>query len=934
VNVEAIWLTTGPVRGSIEDLLLAMLEPSQSSPSLRRAVIEELGHAVKLTDVILDYLNLEPGEIDAGGELPLRLVAPRSGRDPWGDALVVPGGDCPIGVVVGTRDQGRVVLVHEVVRHFGDAERTLVRRYAALLLAGGTHDQIVATLAEEWGGAEALRKTTTVARRHVQLLDPAVIYGPDGAIRVQLGSLSETTKNLMREGLAGEHLFILPGTLFEGRTNYGDIEFLVYLNFFARQRQRTRIAGTARQRRILKRVLTLTIFGLFDPGLAEQPTFEALRDLYGVPDRETYNFFRTAYETYGIRRDADPGSPLLTIDDYIDFIVLDTDRTVVPMPGAEVYVTPTGQGFAVEIVMADGRVESKRLELALPHRIEGVVPAALRQAIQFATDRPRLGVTPLGTSHGFDPAGDLTSFVVWVNGKGILVDPSSEALRYLEQIGVAPADVPYVFLTHVHADHDGGLIEKLLSGSRTNVIASDAVFRAFVEKTELLTGHDFRREGLVKHIPANPHQPVTIQVAGDAITLETRWNFHPIPTNGFRLSLGGRTVGYSGDTQYDPDLLTELRDRGRLSVENHEDLLYFFWGPDGTPSVDLLYHEAGVPPIHTERRKLDRLPEAVRTRMALVHVADKDVPAEAVPGKPRLFATQMLLPPNAASRTRAILDALRLVPYLYDAPVGVLETLANEGEVREWAKGEVIIRKGSGAHEESLSFFAVLDGEVAVRDGRRHVARLVKGDSFGEWGISHQRGVRVADVVATRDAQGVRFGETQYGWLVEQLPAIQERIGTIRTLLPRLQLAQERARLAGAAGLASRRSVLEYMSANQLSSFALFSRVQTLKAGETVVVEGAVADGFYVLLSGHLTVSAAGHQVGEVSEGDAFGEMGLLEGGRRGATIRVASADAEVLFMSTRSFQNLLDSVPAFAWEIWAIASDRRRVNQERHRPR
>jgi hypothetical protein len=39
---------------------------------------------------------------------------------------------------------------------------------------------------------------------------------------------------------------------------------------------------------------------------------------------------------------------------------------------------------------------------------------------------------------------------------------------------------PYVFLTHVHSDHDGGLIATLISGSRTTVIASDVVFRAFI----------------------------------------------------------------------------------------------------------------------------------------------------------------------------------------------------------------------------------------------------------------------------------------------------------------------------------------------------------------------------------------------------------------------------------------------------------------------
>ena len=118
-----------------------------------------------------------------------------------------------------------------------------------------------------------------------------------------------------------------------------------------------------------------------------------------------------------------------------------------------------GRGFDVHIAQPDGRSSEKKLEVGTPPRLLRPIPTEFREAIQFASDRPRFGVTPLGTSHGFDARGDFTSFIIWVDGKGILVDPSSEALAYLDQIGVASVDVLYVFLTHVHADHDGGLVE-------------------------------------------------------------------------------------------------------------------------------------------------------------------------------------------------------------------------------------------------------------------------------------------------------------------------------------------------------------------------------------------------------------------------------------------------------------------------------------------
>src|SRR6185436_14109774 len=464
-----------------------------------------------------------------------------------------------------------------------------------------------------------------------------------------------------------------------------------------------------------------------------------------------------------------------------------------------------------------------------------------------------------------------------------------------------------------HADHDGGLVEKLVSGSPTRVIASDPVFRAFVEKVRLVTGHDFEREQLVTHIAANPGNPVRIEVAGDFALLETRWNLHPIPTNGFKLTFGGRTFGYSGDTQYDPAMLEDLRRRGKLPETHFRDLMYFFWTPEGEPVVDLLYHEAGIPPIHTDKEALRALPDTITSRMSLVHIADEDVPRGFAPGKPRLFATEVLLPPTPRSRRRVLLEMMRAVAYLYDVSSDTLETLLHGAEIVTYVPDEVIIRKGPVAPGEPMPFQIIADGRVSVRDGRRVITTLGKADTFGEWGISHQRGFRAADVVADRPTQTIRLSEEQYHW----------RVSKIRSLLPRLQLAQERARLKAALEPGAR-SVIEHMTSIQLSGFAIFSRIREFKQGQHILVEGDEADGFYILLSGHLAVGTEGQFIGELSEGDVFGELALLEGGTRKANVTVVSADAEVLFMSTRSFQHLLHTVPAFAWGIWETAAGRR----------
>ena len=89
----------------------------------------------------------------------------------------------------------------------------------------------------------------------------------------------------------------------------------------------------------------------------------------------------------------------------------------------------------------------------------------------------------------------------------------------------------------------------------------------------------------------------------------------------------------------------------------------------------------------------------------------------------------------------------------------------------------------------------------------------------------------------------------------------------------------------------------------------------SFRFGEPIIRQGDDADALYVLVSGRARVVHAAENGDEISlqvlrPGDAFGEMGLLEHGRRMATVR-ASSDVEALRLDRSVFDALVTRHPS-----------------------
>lgn len=112
---------------------------------------------------------------------------------------------------------------------------------------------------------------------------------------------------------------------------------------------------------------------------------------------------------------------------------------------------------------------------------------------------------------------------------------------------------------------------------------------------------------------------------------------------------------------------------------------------------------------------------------------------------------------------------------------------------------------------------------------------------------------------------------------------------------------------------------------------------RNLKKGETVFSQGSPSDCAFIISSGSVEIienTLEGQKViGRLTENEIFGEMGLIDGKPRSATVR-ALEDSVVFIMTQVNFDKLAREKPEALLPILKVLSSRLRETMNFMRPR
>jgi ribonuclease BN (tRNA processing enzyme) len=183
-----------------------------------------------------------------------------------------------------------------------------------------------------------------------------------------------------------------------------------------------------------------------------------------------------------------------------------------------------------------------------------------------------LRLTFLGSGDAFGSGGRLqTCMLLESDGHRWLLDCGATSLVALRGAGVDPATVDAVLISHLHGDHFGGVPFLLLDGqfrrgTRPLVVAGPPGVQARVTAAldALFPGATgVTRRFVTTFVEWREREPV--EVAGARVVPYPVVHPSGAPPFALRLQAGGRTLVYSGDTEW-TDVLVEAASDADLFV--------------------------------------------------------------------------------------------------------------------------------------------------------------------------------------------------------------------------------------------------------------------------------------------------------------------------------------------------------------------------------
>lgn len=682
---------------------------------------------------------------------------------------------------------------------------------------------------------------------------------------IQFGSPPETLKDTIFLPKGVPNIFVLPMEHFDPKQgmSVAEIEFPIYYNFFLKKKK-TRIYVNPDHINNMRIVLQESVFGPEKIDISSE--VEKTERSY-MPDlMSEMKYFRAGR----------------VLEDMVDLCEL------VP------------SGFDIDQVRIKQRpdgsfnvMDNDKFLVTVPPKISFKALYDLGTTLSEPFIPPEFGITCLGPSHGFDPEQNTSGFILWINKAGIMVDPPANSTLWLKDSNVNPKLIDHIILTHCHADHDAGTFQKILEETRITIYSTPTVMQSFLRKYSALTR--IPAATLLKMFDFFPVK-MNAQYNLHGAIFNFYYSLHSIPTIGFHFSYRNKRFIYTSDHLNEPNQIRKLKEEGAITEERMNQLLNFPW------HYDIIYHEAGIAPLHTPVSYLNSLPEEIQKKVTVYHIAEKDFPKENKGLKLAKFGIGETVYPDIEKHEfeepYRILDVFSRIEVFQDLPVEKLKDLLLIVKKEHFEKGNLIIRKDTPGDK----FYVIVSGNVNV-SGLDNTTSAIQDkvyttfEYFGEASILLNT-PRKADVTAITNVDAYSIDRNSFLRLIGGTK-VEENIRRLAAT-----------RNARSWTVIRSNPFFSGLSSSQVTQLESMLKEETVPADTVLVRENEKADHVYLLIQGEVWSKRIGYDERKVDIGGIIGDFLSVKDGRPSEKTCWAVTEAKLYRIEGKDFLSFLEENP------------------------
>ncbi len=557
-------------------------------------------------------------------------------------------------------------------------------------------------------------------------------------LNVQIGSPPETLKDTLNNphwpvGVPRD--FIVPERLIDPRAivTLAELEFTGYYHYFERpEKQNTRIfLNNPDMEEHVRNMLNEAVFGPRIPFDEFKQDFAIAEEAFDI-SKECEFFNPFSFEDVFRIFTRKPEDKRLAISDRYELAVLRNNGIFFYKLYEKGNAAPIFSCSEIDLFSRKKTLQRKNSSMA----------------------RPDFAISSIGNSTGFDEKGETSGFVIWVNGRGILIDPPANTRFWMKEYDVLPEETDRVILTHCHADHDAGLLQRILENDHLDIYTTRTVWNSFIRKygklvEELQPSYRWHEVKIGE----------TMNIEGAAFKFF--YSLHSVPTIAFTVRHKDINVFYSSDMRFSPKTYEAMRQAGKIDESRYE---YFTRQHISLMhEADFILHEAGGDPLHTTMEELDALDLSIKRKTFVYHLPEELYEKKRKDGlndftlittgmdkhQIKVFSDEEQVPAQPDD------TFLKYCPLFHEMKLRDIQKIQQHCHIRRIPRGAVVFKKDampSQASEDIDGFvYLVYSGMAGIVNGTgKKIKDYHKFDFIGETAVLLNR-PRNADVVALDD---------------------------------------------------------------------------------------------------------------------------------------------------------------------------------------